>query len=822
MKIVTAFGGQSQGEVRNCLGMAMMDNQEYSFLLWVKEIEMRYIELPKDQRIRVERWLDKLVGIDTNYEFVKERNMYAKLLLDMVFAKKLSFPFHTAPPEGSLPRFPNHLRLSLKSMVGAHETHFWRELYKRVVTADNPSLEEIYEINVARTADLEAEVYELKSKNEIQEFKIQELLNSNINLERTKAELSADLVSCKSQMEELQARLSMEEESVQSLGAELRECKEHVGQLADKVDSETAMNQTLSLHIDEDQQQLEEITELLAGEVAENKLLQSSLKEAEVVESALRKELTDRVAEVAELQSVVAERNGRVEALGQVISSQKEASNVLQTLLEGCRQHEQELGGRVVEMEQANVSLINELTELKNRHERCESDARRDRTLHEERVTTLERKIFEDEYALKECEETLAACQRELESRQSLLDHSNQRLQKCQQELDEARHNTDTCRMELEKCRHDMGSEIISLTTSLALARGDLARSKSELEQRQIELKEEVAALEQSALEKREEFDSIRQDLKETIRDLKQDLKDKESRLESALRREEEKVATLEERLTETINCSADIHKDFNNKIANYENTITERENEIDKVLEHAADIAKMLYESEHLRSILMTELDDAKVELESKARELIEAQQAVRQEEDKRELLNTQIQLLQQDGDRNSYQKSADVISRFKLERSLSQNSDRIAELEKELKHQQRVNDDLRLKLVSSESNTIALTTRLSEISRVASQRSQTVDELETKLLRCETARTESLNSCLKLAKENQMIERRYEDLYYAYKDTEAYKDTLRNSLMVLEDARTKSAHNLEEMIQTAFLDMIGNGENSYQRGVK
>jgi chromosome segregation ATPase len=795
--------------------MAMMDNQEYSFLLWVKEIEMRYTELPKDQRIRVERWLDKLVGIDTNYEFVKERNMYAKLLLDMVFVKKLSFPFHTAPPEGSLPRFPNHLRLSLKNTVGAHETQFWRELYKRVVAANNPSLEDVYERNVAHTAEVEAELFELKNKSEIQESKIQELLTSNISLEKTKTELSTELTRSKEQIDELQLRLTAEEESVRQLDEELSEYKEKVLDLADKVDSETEMNQTLSLHIDEDQQQLEEITELLAGEVAENKILQAGLREAEAVEKVLRKELAEQSAAVSELQSVVAERNGRVEALNSVMSSQKEASQVLQTLLEGCRQHEEELRERVEGLEAARGGLEKQVVDLTDRHERLQVDAKRDRDVHEERVTALERKIFEGERGLRESEKAVAACRRDLESTLFLAEERGQQLDECRRALQKAQQHAEDCQMEFEKRQKEMRAEIASLAESLAATR-------SELEQCRTERKAQVTSMEQSAVERQKEFDRSRDELRETVADLRHALKEQEARHEARLRKEQEKVATLEERLGETINCSADIHQDYNDKIASYERTIIEREREIDTVLEHAADIKKMLYESEHFRSLLMSELDDMKVELESKGRELKEAREVLRSEEEKSEMLGTQVQLLQQDSDRSGTQKSADVISRFKLERALSQHADRVAELEKEVKFHHRLNEELKMKLASSEANSQALTIRVNEISKVAAQRSHAIDDLETKLLRAETARTESLNSCLKLAKENQMIERRYEDLYYAFKDTESRKDSLRNSLMVLEDAREKSVHNLEDMIQCAFQDMMDNSDISSQRRVK
>jgi hypothetical protein len=102
------------------------------FVKYLSEIERIYIALPKAVRIRVERWVDKLVSVGYNDIWKRHRNSYAKLLLNMIVNRNLESPFNVFPPEGPIPAFPVYLRASSKHLLGVHETSFWRDLYGRM------------------------------------------------------------------------------------------------------------------------------------------------------------------------------------------------------------------------------------------------------------------------------------------------------------------------------------------------------------------------------------------------------------------------------------------------------------------------------------------------------------------------------------------------------------------------------------------------------------------------------------------------------------------------------------------------------------------
>ena len=110
-----------------------VEGSNISFLSVVKEIESQYIHLPKSSRIRVERWVERLVTAGGNKAWIRHRNAYARLLLGQVLAKKLGEPFAEMPPTGgSLPPFPAHLMHHLRGVLGTHEGSFWRDLYSHM------------------------------------------------------------------------------------------------------------------------------------------------------------------------------------------------------------------------------------------------------------------------------------------------------------------------------------------------------------------------------------------------------------------------------------------------------------------------------------------------------------------------------------------------------------------------------------------------------------------------------------------------------------------------------------------------------------------
>lgn len=118
-----------------------------SFLVMIKEIERGYQHLLKQHRLRIEKWIEKLVTSSVeNLVWRKHRNEYAKLLLHMVILKRLSEPFHKVPPDGPLAQFPKHLtQYRMKDKASdAHELTFWREIYQRL--AEKQQANESYSV----------------------------------------------------------------------------------------------------------------------------------------------------------------------------------------------------------------------------------------------------------------------------------------------------------------------------------------------------------------------------------------------------------------------------------------------------------------------------------------------------------------------------------------------------------------------------------------------------------------------------------------------------------------------------------------------------
>jgi hypothetical protein len=122
----------------------------------VHEIERNYKSLGKSQRIRVERWVEKLVNSGGNAAWNRHRNAYVKLLLMMVLKKKLEEPFHILPADGQLPPFPSHLKVLLKQTSDLHANEFWRDLYDRMDVLDTTS-----HSNMTYRQHLENEVEEI-------------------------------------------------------------------------------------------------------------------------------------------------------------------------------------------------------------------------------------------------------------------------------------------------------------------------------------------------------------------------------------------------------------------------------------------------------------------------------------------------------------------------------------------------------------------------------------------------------------------------------------------------------------------------------------
>lgn len=129
--------------------MSKAETLDKVFLDYLKEIQRTYVDFPKIQRLRLERWIQKLAESSTpnptwkvlflSYPFFLfdifmqlHRNAYAKFLLSQILARTISDPFHESPPDGPLPSFPSHHKHKLKSVMGVHESSFWRDIYDRI------------------------------------------------------------------------------------------------------------------------------------------------------------------------------------------------------------------------------------------------------------------------------------------------------------------------------------------------------------------------------------------------------------------------------------------------------------------------------------------------------------------------------------------------------------------------------------------------------------------------------------------------------------------------------------------------------------------
>lgn len=111
-------------------------NLDTAFYKILQEIEKAYLVLPKNMRIRVEKWVEKLVAASSsNISWKKSRNGYIKALLKMILSRNLTEPFNSLPPDGPLPAFPFHLKVANKDLHGLHESNFWRSTFQRVQEA---------------------------------------------------------------------------------------------------------------------------------------------------------------------------------------------------------------------------------------------------------------------------------------------------------------------------------------------------------------------------------------------------------------------------------------------------------------------------------------------------------------------------------------------------------------------------------------------------------------------------------------------------------------------------------------------------------------
>ena len=113
-----------------------------TFIASILEIEALYKDFPKALRIRIERWVERLVNSGSNPAFTSHRNAYTKLLLSMVRQSRFSEPFHKMPTDGRLAPFPTHLRSKLRPVEapvpceGGAVDGFWADMRARASGID--------------------------------------------------------------------------------------------------------------------------------------------------------------------------------------------------------------------------------------------------------------------------------------------------------------------------------------------------------------------------------------------------------------------------------------------------------------------------------------------------------------------------------------------------------------------------------------------------------------------------------------------------------------------------------------------------------------
>lgn len=98
----------------------MTDHAQKQYNNLVCSINKLAYLLNKHDSIRLKHWLDKLAIPVTNSIWKQNRNLYLKILLEMVNEGQLMKPFNQSPPQGPLPKItiydvPYPIRIKLMS-----------------------------------------------------------------------------------------------------------------------------------------------------------------------------------------------------------------------------------------------------------------------------------------------------------------------------------------------------------------------------------------------------------------------------------------------------------------------------------------------------------------------------------------------------------------------------------------------------------------------------------------------------------------------------------------------------------------------------------
>ena len=85
----------------------MGDKLDEQFISTMLEIEKSFEQFNRHDRIRIEKWTQKLCQVTSNSLWKKNRNNYANMLYKMITNQKLEDPFNKGPPDGPLPKLAN-------------------------------------------------------------------------------------------------------------------------------------------------------------------------------------------------------------------------------------------------------------------------------------------------------------------------------------------------------------------------------------------------------------------------------------------------------------------------------------------------------------------------------------------------------------------------------------------------------------------------------------------------------------------------------------------------------------------------------------------
>lgn len=146
-------------------------------------IQKAYAELDKHTQIKVEKWIEKLAKITSNYKWKQNRNLYIKLLMSAIAKKDYSEPFNKFPPEENLPILNVY---EVKSKIGENFDKILRsEQIENLIETQLLSLQDELSPRYSNGFSLKKDIYEITPS------KIEKNFNTGTLGEKTIARESA-------------------------------------------------------------------------------------------------------------------------------------------------------------------------------------------------------------------------------------------------------------------------------------------------------------------------------------------------------------------------------------------------------------------------------------------------------------------------------------------------------------------------------------------------------------------------------------------------------------------------------------------------------